>query len=93
MSKHVHAAFSLASVGTRSRYSLAIANTSKRRTLTGQPDVLQGFEQTFVEIDNDSVQSLTGKSRHVLAKFTGRRAGAVWNCTILACRLADARHL
>ena len=42
------------------------------RTLAGHPDVLQGFEQTFVEIDNDSVQSLTGKSRHVIAKFTGR---------------------
>ncbi len=47
------------------------------RTLTGQPDVLPGFEETFVEIDDDSVQSLTGKSRHVIAKFTGRPSDTI----------------
>ena len=47
------------------------------RTLNGQPDVLPGFEETFIEIDSDSVQSLTGKSRHVIAKFTGRPSDTI----------------
>jgi Gamma-glutamyl cyclotransferase, AIG2-like len=47
------------------------------RTVTGQPDVLPGFEQTFVEIDDKSVQSLTGKSRHVIVKFTGRPSDTI----------------
>jgi hypothetical protein len=47
------------------------------RTLTGRPDVLPGFEETFVEIENDSVQSLTGKSRHVIARFTGRPSDTI----------------
>jgi hypothetical protein len=47
------------------------------RTVTGQPDVLSGFEQTFVEIDDASVQALTGKSRHVIVKFTGRPSDTI----------------
>lgn len=65
------------------------------RTLTGQPDVLPGFEETFVEIDNDSVQSLTGKSRHVMAKFTGRPSdtipGTVFALTTDGMEKADVR--
>jgi hypothetical protein len=47
------------------------------RTLTGQPDVLPGFEQTVVEIEDESVQSITGKSRHVIVQFTGRRSDTI----------------
>ena len=47
------------------------------RTLNGQPDALTGFEETFVEIADDSVLSLTGTSRHVMAKFTGRSSDAM----------------
>src|SRR5688500_17605312 len=47
------------------------------RTVTGQPAVLTGFEQAFVEIDDESVQSITGKSRHLIVKFAGRPSDTI----------------
>ena len=62
------------------------------RTLAGQPDVLPGFEQTFVEIDDTSVQLLTGKSRHVILKFTGRPSDTIPG-TVLALTPEEIRKI
>src|SRR5262245_53807541 len=63
------------------------------RTLAGRPDVLPGFEKTFEEIDDHSVLSLTGKSRHVMARFTGRSSdtipGTVFAVTPVELQKAD----
>jgi Gamma-glutamyl cyclotransferase, AIG2-like len=47
------------------------------RQLTGKRDVLPGFEEIFLEIDDGATISLSGKARHSMAKFTGRSSDTV----------------
>jgi len=55
------------------------------RTLTGKRDVLPGFEEGFLELTDPTTLSLSGKTRHSIAKFTGRPddtiAGTVYELT------------
>lgn len=47
------------------------------RRLSGSPDVLPGFEQTMVEIEDLDVVAASGKARHPIVRFTGRTNDAV----------------
>jgi hypothetical protein len=47
------------------------------RQLTGEPDVLTGFEETPLLIEDPAVISISGKSQHTLAKYTGRASDAI----------------
>jgi len=47
------------------------------RTLTGTRDVLPGFEQQPVEIDDPTTVALSGKTQHAIAKFTGRSSDEI----------------
>lgn len=47
------------------------------RQLTGTPDVLPGFEATLLEIDDQATISLSGKTHHAIARFTGRPSDSV----------------
>jgi Gamma-glutamyl cyclotransferase, AIG2-like len=47
------------------------------RTLTGTRDVLPGFEEQPVEIDDPTTVSLSGKTHHAIAKFTGRSSDTI----------------
>ena len=44
------------------------------RLLTGTRDVLPGFEAALLEIDDPATVSLSGKTHHAIAKFTGQPA-------------------
>jgi hypothetical protein len=45
--------------------------------LTGTRDVLPGFEEARVEIEDPTTVSLSGKTHHAIAKFTGRPSDAI----------------
>jgi hypothetical protein len=64
------------------------------RLLAGTPDVLPGFEEAFVEIDDETTVSLSGKTRHPIARYTGRDSdtisGTVFEVTPEEVRSADA---
>jgi hypothetical protein len=47
------------------------------RHLTGTPDVLPGFEQALLEIEDQTVVSLSGKTHHAILRFTGRSSDTV----------------
>lgn len=47
------------------------------RKLSGSPDVLPGFEQTVVEIEDPDVVAVSGEARHPIVRFTGRTCDAV----------------
>jgi hypothetical protein len=47
------------------------------RQLTGTRDVLPGFEETLLEIEDQATVSLSGKTHHAIAKFTGRPSDTV----------------
>ena len=47
------------------------------RLLTGERDVLPGFEQSLLEIRDDATVSLSGKTHHAIVKFTGRTSDSV----------------
>ena len=47
------------------------------RQLTGTRDVLPGFEETLLKIDDQATVVLSGKSSHAIAKFTGRPSDRV----------------
>ena len=47
------------------------------RLLTGTRDVLPGFEETSLEIEDQAVISISGKARHTIAKFTGRTSDTI----------------
>jgi hypothetical protein len=63
------------------------------RLLTGRRDVLSGFEQTELIIEDQNVISISGKKRHTIAKFTGRSSdtipGTVYEVTADEIRSAD----
>jgi hypothetical protein len=47
------------------------------RLLTGTRDVLPGFEEVIVEIDDETTVSLSGKTHHPIARFTGRATDTI----------------
>ena len=47
------------------------------RLLTGKPDVLPGFEETLLVIEDQAVISISGKKHHTIAKFTGRSSDTI----------------
>ena len=63
------------------------------RSLTGKPDVLPGFEETLLVIEDEAVISISGKAHHTIAKFTGRTSdtisGTVYVVTSEEIRSAD----
>jgi gamma-glutamylcyclotransferase (GGCT)/AIG2-like uncharacterized protein YtfP len=63
------------------------------RQLTGKRDVLTGFEETLLVIEDQTVISLSGKTHHTIAKFTGRTSdmisGTVYSVTPEEIQSAD----
>jgi gamma-glutamylcyclotransferase (GGCT)/AIG2-like uncharacterized protein YtfP len=47
------------------------------RKLTGKLDVLPGFEETELVIEDQAVISISGKTHHTIAKFTGRASDTI----------------
>jgi hypothetical protein len=65
----------LFSYGTLQLEAVQMATFGRR--LSGTPDVLPGFEQSVVEIEDEATVSLSGKRHHAIVKFTGRPADTV----------------
>lgn len=63
------------------------------RLLTGTRDVLSGFEETLLIIENEAVIAISGKAHHTIAKFTGRTSdtisGTVYEVTPEEIQSAD----
>lgn len=63
------------------------------RQLTGKRDVLPGFEETILVIEDQAVISFSGKAHHTIAKFTGRTSdtisGTVYALTAEEIQSAD----
>src|ERR1700675_373858 len=66
---------SLFSYGTLQLEAVQMATLG--RLLTGTRDVLPGFEAATLEIDDQATISLSGKTHHAIAKFTGRPSDSV----------------
>jgi hypothetical protein len=47
------------------------------RLLDGTPDALPLFEATLVEIDDEATVSMSGKTHHSMAQFTGNVSDAI----------------
>jgi hypothetical protein len=47
------------------------------RLLTGTGDRLPGFELGLLEIDDEATVSMSGKTHHPIARFTGRASDSV----------------
>jgi hypothetical protein len=65
----------LFSYGTLQLEAVQLATFGRR--LSGTHDVLPGFEQALVEIDDAATVSLSGKRHHAIAKFTGRPSDTI----------------
>ena len=65
----------LFSYGTLQLESVQMATFG--RHLTGKPDVLSGFEETLLVIEDQAVISISGKKDHTIARFTGRTSDAI----------------
>jgi gamma-glutamylcyclotransferase (GGCT)/AIG2-like uncharacterized protein YtfP len=63
------------------------------RQLTGKRDVLAGFEENVLVIEDEAVISISGKTHHTIAKFTGRASdtisGTVYSVTPEEIQSAD----
>jgi hypothetical protein len=57
---------------------VAVQMATFGRQLTGTRDVLPGFEETLLEIEDQATVSLSGKTHHAIAKFTGRPSDTVF---------------
>jgi hypothetical protein len=81
----------LFSYGTLQLEAVQMANFGRR--LTGTRDILPGFEATFIEINDPATVSLSGKTRHSIAQFTGLPsdtiAGTVFELTPEEVQSAD----
>ena len=51
------------------------------RRLAGTSDALRGFELVSLQIADQTVVAISGKSRHTMAKFTGRPSDVVAGTT------------
>ncbi len=47
------------------------------RRLTGTRDVLPGFKETLLVIEDQAVISISGKKHHTIAEFTGRTSDTI----------------
>ena len=47
------------------------------RRLDGTPDALPAFEAALVKIDDEATVSLSGKTHHSIAVFTGRASDSI----------------
>ena len=65
----------LFSYGTLQLEAVQLANFG--RPLTGKPDVLLGYNEAIVEIDDEATVSLSGKTHHPIAQFTGNTADMI----------------
>ncbi len=65
----------LFSYGTLQLESVQMATFG--RQLTGTRDVLTGFEENSLIIEDEDVISISGKATHTIAKFTGRAADKI----------------
>ncbi len=81
----------LFSYGTLQLESVQLATFGRR--LTGTPDVLPGFAESLMKIDDADVVATSGKTHHPFATFTGRDAdgiaGTVFQITEEELRNAD----
>ena len=50
----------------------SVQMTTFGRRLQGQPDVLVGFEQSVLEIDDPQFVESSGKTHHAVVQYTGR---------------------
>ena len=48
------------------------------RQLAGTSDALRGFELVLLEIEDQTVIAISGKSQHTMARFTGRASDVVF---------------
>ncbi len=65
----------LFSYGTLQLESVQIATFGRR--LEGKPDVLPGFRQSLVKIEDSTVVATSGKTHHPIVEFTGQDSDAV----------------
>ena len=81
----------LFSYGTLQLEAVQLATFGRR--LSGQRDVLPGFAETTVEIEDEATVSLSGKRHHSIVRFTGRDsdtiAGTVFALTAEEIQRAD----
>ena len=47
------------------------------RQLIGTRDVLPGFEEALIVIDDEETVSMSGKTHHAIAKFTGKVSDSI----------------
>jgi gamma-glutamylcyclotransferase (GGCT)/AIG2-like uncharacterized protein YtfP len=73
----------LFSYGTLQQDNVQLATFG--RLLRGHPDALVGFESSAIRIEDPQTVALSGKSDHVIVRFTGRSesrvAGTVFEIT------------
>ncbi len=55
----------------------AVQQATFGRLLTGTPDVLPGFEQALLKIEDEKTVALSGKTHHAIVRYTGRQADTV----------------
>ena len=81
----------LFSYGTLQLESVQIANFG--RTLSGVADVLPGYEEGALAIDDPAVAASLGKTHYAIARFTGRPSdfvtGTVFAITVDELERAD----
>ncbi len=65
----------LFSYGTLQLEAVQLANFGRR--LIGKPDVLPLFAETQIQIDDETTVSLSGKTHHPIAQFTGRPSDTI----------------
>ena len=65
----------LFSYGTLQLEAVQMATFGRR--LAGTSDALRGFELVVLEIEDQTVVAISGKSQHTMAKFTGRASDVV----------------
>jgi gamma-glutamyl AIG2-like cyclotransferase len=65
----------LFSYGTLQLEAVQIATFG--RTLAGTSDALPGFELVSLEIEDQKVIAISGKSHHTMASFTGRASDVI----------------
>lgn len=71
----------------------AVQKATFGRLLTGTPDVLPGFEQALLKIEDEKTVALSGKTHHAIVRYTGRAsdtvAGTVFAVTPAEIESAD----
>src|SRR5262249_23082300 len=81
----------LFSYGTLQLEAVQLATCGRR--LSGERDVLPGFAETTVEIEDEATVTLSGKKHHSIVRFTSRTsdtiAGTVFAVTPEEIRSAD----